>query len=358
MSRYSQDFWHLFGKAYHQALDRRTSPGIVGQVKRAARATLGKWRFQITNPRLKFLEQHRAEHEQVYEWLSDDPSRQVMLAVIMGRLIGYPNVTLPITPTKQAEAHTYAINNLRRETHTLPTYSEAITDYLDKYELHPLGIPLTLHSHENLVAEIFMFQQYRYAVGSNVVEIGSGDVVIDAGACWGDTVVFFAQQAGESGSVHAFEFEDANLHILRANLDLNPALKARIHIVERAVWDQDDVTLSFDANGVKSKITEGGKFTVSTRTIDTYVREQGLPSVDFIKMDIEGAELAALKGAADTIRRFKPRLAIAIYHSPEDFFIIPQYIKSLVPEYALYIGHFTPVRHETILFAEAKSPSP
>ena len=73
--------------------------------------------------------------------------------------------------------------------------------------------------------------------------------------------------------------------------------------------------------------------------------------VTFIKMDVEGAELESLKGAEKTIRRDKPKLAICIYHKPEDMWTIPLYIKELVPEYKLYIRHHSSGVCETVLYA-------
>jgi hypothetical protein len=75
-------------------------------------------------------------------------------------------------------------------------------------------------------------------------------------------------------------------------------------------------------------------------------------SVDFIKMDIEGAELPALKGAVETIKKFKPQLAIAIYHNMEDFTAIPKWIKGLGLGYQLYLGHYTIHGEETVIFAK------
>ena len=73
--------------------------------------------------------------------------------------------------------------------------------------------------------------------------------------------------------------------------------------------------------------------------------------VTFIKMDIEGAELKALKGAKNIILRDKPKLAISIYHKPEDIVEIPLFIKELVPEYKLYIRHYSNDSIETVLYA-------
>ena len=69
-------------------------------------------------------------------------------------------------------------------------------------------------------------------------------------------------------------------------------------------------------------------------------------------MDIEGAEPLALKGAIETIRKFRPKLAIAIYHSMEDFVNIPIWISGLNLDYELFIGHYTIHTEETICFAK------
>ena len=68
-------------------------------------------------------------------------------------------------------------------------------------------------------------------------------------------------------------------------------------------------------------------------------------------MDVEGAELESLKGAQKVIQRDKPKLAICIYHKPEDMVEIPLYIKELIPEYKLYIRHHSNYIFETVLYA-------
>ena len=86
-------------------------------------------------------------------------------------------------------------------------------------------------------------------------------------------------------------------------------------------------------------------------SIDQLVADKGIEHVDFIKMDIEGSELDALKGAEKTIRRFRPKLAICIYHKPDDYITIPKYISELQLGYSFYIDHHMIFLNETVLFA-------
>ena len=90
---------------------------------------------------------------------------------------------------------------------------------------------------------------------------------------------------------------------------------------------------------------------VTTLSIDDFVKEEKLPKVDVIKMDIEGAELDALRGAEETIRTFKPRLAISVYHKPKDIVDIPLYLNDLGLGYEFFLDHFTIYEGETVLFA-------
>jgi hypothetical protein len=77
---------------------------------------------------------------------------------------------------------------------------------------------------------------------------------------------------------------------------------------------------------------------VTLTTIDKLVAELGLPRVDFIKMDIEGAEVRALNGARNTIARFKPRMAITAEHNPNDERDIPDAVRRIRPDYRVQCG--------------------
>lgn len=73
--------------------------------------------------------------------------------------------------------------------------------------------------------------------------------------------------------------------------------------------------------------------------------------VTFIKLDIEGAELKALHACRDTIVQHRPKLAICVYHKPEDIIEIPSYIHEIVPEYKLYLRHHSKDHCETVFYA-------
>ena len=88
-----------------------------------------------------------------------------------------------------------------------------------------------------------------------------------------------------------------------------------------------------------------------TITIDDFVNNQHLNRLDFIKLDVEGAEMNVLRGGVDSILKFRPGLAISIYHKLEDFFEIPLLIDELFTNYVYYIDYFNPYCIDTILFA-------
>lgn len=116
-------------------------------------------------------------------------------------------------------------------------------------------------------------------------------------------------------------------------------------------WSKKD-SLSFQLEEQGSSyILEKGKtvYKVPVISIDEAVDPN--EKVTFIKMDVEGAELESLKGAKEVIRRDKPKLAICIYHRPEDMWTIPSYINELVPDYRLYIRHHSSQQEETVLYA-------
>jgi hypothetical protein len=132
------------------------------------------------------------------------------------------------------------------------------------------------------------------------------------------------------------------LTVARTNL----AGLARVTYHPLGLYDRA-ASLSFDASGGSaSRITESGTESIAVGRMDDAVNE----AVSFIKLDLEGAEQAALKGAKDHILADHPKLAVAVYHRPEDFWKIPRYILGLRDDYKLYLRHYTEGWTETVMF--------
>lgn len=183
----------------------------------------------------------------------------------------------------------------------------------------------------------------------------AGDIMIDGGVS--DMVgaqVAFAEAVGPGGAVHGFEPIPWMAEKAREELAKWPWY--RLHTAGLAERRGEAAFASLrDSSHICAEGAPEGEGTVRCElvSIDDVVREEGLPRVDCIKLDVEGAELAALRGAAETIRRFRPKLIICLYHQPEDLYTLPLYVKSLVPEYRLEVAHASCGFTDTILYAEA-----
>ncbi|MGB8644434.1 MAG: FkbM family methyltransferase [Anaerolineae bacterium] len=316
-------------------------------------ADAGQW--PRMTERLTFILERAEAFQEFYATLADDPSRAIMVKVLAFQGLGSRRVKLPTNNPRYWQSVALVKGRLCAQEKSIQIPS--LDGWLNRYDLSAAGFPIRLNAHPLNILATFLLEQYGYNKEGAQVQVAPGDVVIDAGACWGDTTLYFAARAGETGVVHAFEFFFGNLMILEENLTLNPELKSRIRVIPRAVWSVSESELSFVENGPGSTLdpntpnASSGATRARTLSLDDFVEQKKLERVDFVKMDIEGAELDALKGSAQTIRRFKPKLAIAVYHKPDDLIVIPRYIQSLGVDYRYYLDHFSIHAEETVLFA-------
>lgn len=195
------------------------------------------------------------------------------------------------------------------------------------------------------LAEVIVEQQGELyeSPGSGVK---AGDVVLDCGANAG----LYTRHALDKGAklVVAIEMAPESLACLRRNLAKEIA-DGVVIVYPKGVWNKDDelqLSAGTEWASTASSVTldRGGKGPkVPLTTIDKLVGELKLPAVDFIKMDIEGAEMEALEGAVETVRRFHPRMAISLEHRPSDVDRIPELVQRLWPEYVAVCGACTNV---------------
>ena len=160
----------------------------------------------------------------------------------------------------------------------------------------------------------------------------AGDIAIDGGAFDGATAESFAKLGAK---VFAFEMDADNYRNCLARVGGNP----NITVENLGLSDKtcEGNYVSGDAGSQRSPIGNMvGKFV----DLDSYVAWKNLPRVDYIKLDIEGAEFDMLHGAAKTITRCKPKMAVSAYHLAEDLWELALYIKSLRPDYEFAFRHY------------------
>jgi len=302
----------------------------------------------------KFFFVRRTIHDlsNIYDFLEDDESRTIFLYVIAFRILGFQKIKLPLNSNYYWEKREQ-IDGLASRSDKIKSNFRGMN--LQLFELAPLGFSLKLYSTTGGVLTIFALQEYRYLKNNSVIEAQYGDYVIDAGGCWGDSALYFAEKVGDDGRVYSFEFIPSNIDIISKSLALNPKLKERITVVRNPLWCESDLPCGFTDLGPASRINIGdvnNEHGIKTITIDDFVKRNNLPKLDFIKMDIEGAELFALRGAINSIIKYKPKLAISVYHNEwDDLVEIPKFISALNIPYKFYFDHFTIHNEESILFA-------
>lgn len=275
-----------------------------------------------------------------YSLLTGQRSKDLFVKLLAYRILGSRHVRLPLNDAKYWKS-TQALDKCVEKRQTIGGIP--VLGSLDLINFNGIR----LHAHRLNILNTFILQQYRYEPAG--IGVSTGDVVIDAGGGWGDTALYFAQNAAR---VFCFECIPSNVKVMQQNLEMNATLAPRIRIVPSALWSRSHEKLAFEDRGPGSKPGSSGlTVEVVTQTLDDFVSANSVRKVDFVKMDIEGAEPQALVGAEQTIRKHRPQLAISLYHHVEHFASIPKWIADLDLGYKLYLDHFTIHSEETILFA-------
>lgn len=197
--------------------------------------------------------------------------------------------------------------------------------------------------------DIYIKNQY---FTKEVVKLSNEEIFVDVGPFTGDTVEEFLKNV---------DYKFSKMFLFELNKGIYEELKINMNKYSKEISDKiiaynyglsnEEKNITYSDGDSGSSINENGEFNGKVIDLDTILDGE---RVTFIKMDIEGAEFDALHGAQKTIKKFKPKLAICIYHSAEDLWRIPLYIKELVPDYKIYIRHHTDIQYETVCYAIPK----
>ena len=278
-----------------------------------------------------------------YQRLEDDYSKNLFLHLITYRLAGHLSVKLPLEfVSKAAEYEQY--KKIEKFTESAIPLS-GMFGKLKHYDFEYNG--------SRYIADCVSLEQYlfrkQYCYLKNGIRISPklGDSVIDGGACTGDMTSVFSNAVGPEGNVYAFDPVAEHLEVLAFNAKQFPFSNVIIMpygLSDKHV-DRDPIILNSYVPGFGSD-----SLNIPLRSLDELVAENSIVKINFIKLDVEGAELETLIGAKQSIKRFRPALAISLYHKPNDFFEIIEFVSKEFPFYKLYIDHFTIHLEETVLF--------
>ncbi|GAB7140077.1 hypothetical protein RsTz2092_00250 [Deferribacterales bacterium RsTz2092] len=183
---------------------------------------------------------------------------------------------------------------------------------------------------------------------TDIFEPCPNEIFVDGGSLDMSNSISFTKWCNNNYKlIYAFE-PDANSY--QKCIDLagkDERLAGRCQVYNAGLWDKKE-TISFSSNlGTGSYINDLGDSKIDAVPLDEIL--DGKP-VTFVKLDVEGAEVRALAGMAQTIRKYRPKLAVSIYHKPDDCLAIPLYILNLIPSYNFYIRHYRTDLLETVLY--------
>lgn len=188
----------------------------------------------------------------------------------------------------------------------------------------------------------------------DIIKLSDEESIIDGGAYTGDTLKEFSNLTrNKFKSYFAFEPSEMNYKILKKYKLEKYKGDNRINIYNRGLFSSCK-TIGFEVNPFEPaacEINENSEHLINVVSIDSMFIDKKLCPPSFIKMDIEGSELDALIGAEQTIKIFKPKLAICVYHKVDDILTIFEYIKNLNLNYSFYLRHYSSYYSETVLYA-------
>jgi len=193
-----------------------------------------------------------------------------------------------------------------------------------------------------------------------LIPISPGDTVIDAGAGITEppSFVLFAQAAGDNGKVIGFEPNPFEFKMLVNEISRRGLKNAEAY--QLGLWHKPDtltLTLMGQASSLLSVKPAGETAKVETIKVevvklDDFVKEYKIDKVDFIKMDIEGAEKEALLGAENVLREHKPKLVLSAYHLPKDLFAIILLLDSFNLGYKFWFEVHADPYNEIVIYAK------
>ena len=182
--------------------------------------------------------------------------------------------------------------------------------------------------------------------------INENEIIADIGAYVGDTTEEYITRSSDNVKLYAFEPSQEALDKLQkrvSRLEQEWLLRENaIEIIPAGVGVETTTANFSNTNSIMLKIDKYGEIAISIYSLDDFFKDKS--PFTLLKADIEGGEMDMLKGAKEIIKRYNPKMAVCIYHSPKDFIQIAEYIHTLVPMYRFYVRCYFDDYQQTILY--------
>lgn len=237
-----------------------------------------------------------------------------------------------VTHYEQAQSDYHQVSMLLEDELSKQTF-DAVTQFrvnCDLDYMKPFAFDIT-----NMYFESFIFP------------MSNKPIFFDLGAFDGSDSQRFLDYESE-GTCYLFEPIPEQVERLNKRFERDD----RVNVLPYAVGKSDE-TVNFSLSGTSSKVVSNENtdcVAVEQVSLDRFIKTQSLIP-DFVKMDVEGAEMDVLNGMKEFIKSNKPKLAVSVYHKVEHIIDVPLLLKALNPDYRFYLRHYTQGYSETVLFA-------
>lgn len=194
--------------------------------------------------------------------------------------------------------------------------------------------------------EILELQEKEY-FDKNIMNLNTNEIFVDGGAYDADTVKKFLKITKRKFTkIYAFEPDASLFKKLRQFVE--ESTDKRIKIFRCGLGKKEEILKFTNDATLGSRINDNGKVVIKIKPLDKVLNDR---RVTFIKYDIEGSEYEALLGTKNIIERYRPKLAMCVYHLTADFWRIPLLIGHFNAEYKFYLRHYSPFLYDTICYA-------
>ncbi len=200
----------------------------------------------------------------------------------------------------------------------------------------------------NYLIDICEFSHKQYFPGPEIMEPDPKEVFLDVGCLNTLTIADLKEWTKDTyEKVYAFEPSKEDRIVVDEYIEY---MEYRAESVDAGLYNFTGEVSFNSVDMGASRISEDGTDRINVVRLDDFMTDKK-EKITFIKMDIEGSELAALEGSVETIGRDYPKLAICVYHKFEDIWELPLWVHEHFPEYRLFLRHYTMTNNETVMYA-------